>query len=257
MLSVKDGAIGRITFNNPERRNAVSLEMWEAGEKMLRAFEADDDIRVIVFSGAGGRAFVSGADISKFAEERASEDAVANYNKTLARFHDALNSTSKPTLAMIQGFCIGGGVAVAIGCDLRICSDNSQFAIPAAKLGLGYGFDGVRRLVNLVGPAFTKEIFFTARRYNAGEAYAMGLVNRVVPEVDLEATVQEYTDAISANAPMTIGSIKLIVGEIIKDAAARDLDSCEKSVKACFDSADYIEGRSAFMEKRKPNFKNR
>ncbi|MDH5750145.1 MAG: enoyl-CoA hydratase-related protein, partial [Rhodospirillales bacterium] len=155
MLSEKDGTIGRIIFNNPERRNAVSLEMWAAGEKMLREFEADDDVRVIVLSGAGGKAFVSGADISKFENERASEDAVANYNKTLARFHDTLNAVSKPTIAMVQGFCIGGGVAVAIGCDLRICSDNSQFAVPATKLGLGYGFDGVRRLFELVGPAYT------------------------------------------------------------------------------------------------------
>ena len=254
MLLNKTGAIARITFNNPEKRNAVSLEMWEAGETMLRVLAQDDDVRVVVFTGAGDKAFVSGADISKFENERATIAAVEQYNATVDRFHELLSNFQKPTIAMIRGFCVGGGMGIAVGCDLRICSDDSQFAVPAARLGLGYTYAGLRRLVEVVGPSFAKEIFFTARRYTAGEARAMGLINRVVPGDELETYVGSLCETIAENAPMTVSSVKRIVGEIMKDADDRDLDLCDRLVADCFASADYIEGRRAFMEKRKPVF---
>ncbi len=257
ILCEKDGAVGRLIFNNPARHNAVSLEMWEAAEQVLHDLSGDDEIRVIVVTGAGEKAFVSGADVSKFGEERATAEAVAHYDVVVARALKALNQAAKPTIAMIRGYCIGGGVGLAIGCDLRFCTEGSRFGIPAARLGLGYGIDGVRRLVDLVGPAFTKEIFFTARQFSAQEAAAMGLVNRVVPEAELDRLVQDTAEAIAGNAPLTVRSIKRIVGEALADESARDVEACNRLVRACFDSQDYIEGRQAFVEKRKPVFDGR
>ncbi|MBF9058655.1 enoyl-CoA hydratase [Rhodobacterales bacterium HKCCSP123] len=254
ILTEQSGEIARIIFNQPEKRNAVSLEMWEAVEAAATRFAADDSVRILILSGAGGKAFVSGADVSKFESERASAEAVAHYNATTKRVYDLIEAFPKPTIAQIDGFCVGGGVALALSCDLRICGENSQFAIPAAKLGLGYGFEGINRLVNVVGPSFAKEIFFTARRFDAEEARMMGLVNRFVPAEDVARTAQETAEMIAANAPMTVASVKYIVGQTVTDESKRDLEECAARVKACFDSADYIEGRRAFLEKRKPNF---
>src|SRR5437016_8304487 len=178
MLSKKEGSVGYVIFNNPERHNAVSLDMWAAAGKMLDEFRNDNNIKVVVVTGAGGKAFVSGADISRFATERSSEDAVARYNLVVERSYAAFHEFPKPTIAMIRGYCIGGGMGLATCCDLRICSDNSRFAVPAAKLGVGYGYKGLKRLVDIVGPAFAKEIFYTARQFDSNEALAMGLVNR-------------------------------------------------------------------------------
>ena len=184
MLSRKEGGVGIVTFNNPERHNAVSLDMWEATKRILDDFAADEEVRVVVLTGAGGKAFVSGADISKFASERASLEDTRTYNiKTEAAFV-GIYEFPKPTIAMIRGYCIGGGLGLATCCDLRICSDNSRFAVPAAKLGLGYSYAGLRRLTDVVGPAFAREIFFTARQFDTEEAKAMGLINRVVPQVE-------------------------------------------------------------------------
>ena len=257
MLKEKTGAIGWMTFNNPERHNAVSLDMWEAAASILADFAADGDVRVIVVTGAGGKAFVSGADISKFESERASADAIAHYDSVSGTAFTGLEESRKPTIAMIDGYCIGGGLAVAISCDIRICSAKSRFGIPAARLGLGYAFDGLRRLVGLVGPAFAKEIMFTASRFDSDRALATGLVNRVVVEGDLKKTVTELAETIAGNAPLTVAAAKRIIGEIQKDADERDLELCRSLVEACFDSEDYVEGRTAFMEKRKPNFVGR
>ncbi|ETW11498.1 enoyl-CoA hydratase [Roseivivax marinus] len=254
IITEQSGDIARIIFNQPEKRNAVSLEMWQAVEAAVTRFESDDSVRILILSGAGGKAFVSGADISKFESERASEEAVANYNATTKRVYDMIEAFPKPTIAQIDGFCIGGGVALSLSCDIRICGESSNFAIPAAKLGLGYGYQGINRLVNVVGPAFAKEIFFTARRFNAEEARTMGLVNRVVPDDKVGEVADETARMIAANAPMTVGSVKFIVGETLKDESVRDLAECERRVKACFDSKDYVEGRRAFLEKRKPQF---
>ena len=254
MAAEIDGSIGWMIFNKPERRNAVSLDMWEAMPDILHRFEDDPAVRVIVLKGAGDRAFVSGADISQFATARASAESNAAYDRISERAEKALMDCGKPTIAMIQGYCIGGGLAIAIGCDLRIASDDARFGIPAARLGLGYGAPGVRKLLNLVGPSFTKEIFFTARHFTAGEALAMGLVNRVVGTAALEDYTRQYCATIGDNAPMTMNTLKRTVAEAMRGTEA-DWELCGRLVADCFASQDYIEGRTAFMEKRRPVFR--
>jgi enoyl-CoA hydratase/carnithine racemase len=254
MLSRKDGGIGYVIFNNPERHNAVSLEMWAATRDILEQFRNDPDIRAVVLTGAGGKAFVSGADISKFGAERSSEEAVAKYNATTEQAFSGVYGFPKPTIAMIRGYCIGGGMALATCCDIRIATPGSKFGIPAAKLGLGYDHKGVRRLMEVVGPSFAKEIFFTARQFDAEEARMMGFVNRIVPDEELESYVKDYGSIIAANAPLTIGAAKHTITELLKDETERNIDSVVAAVNRCFGSKDYIEGRSAFMEKRRPAF---
>src|SRR5207245_9042032 len=182
MLAEKDGAVGRIIFNNPARHNAVSLDMWQAVGQIMADFEADPAIRVIVVTGAGGKAFVSGADISEFKEKRANEEAAAAYSKISETARLRLQETLKPTIAMIRGYCIGGGLATAITCDIRIAAEGSRFGIPAAKLGLGYAYDGIKKLIDLVGPAYAREMFYSALKFSAGEAVGMGLIHRTVPD---------------------------------------------------------------------------
>jgi len=254
MLARKDGQVGYVIFNNPERHNAVSLDMWARTAEILDQFARDDEVRVVVITGAGGKSFVSGADISKFESERGSLEATKVYNATVAKANQSIYEFAKPTIAMIRGYCIGGGLGLAVCCDLRICSDNSKFGIPAAKLGLGYAFPGVKRLSDLVGPSFAKEIFFTARQFDAEEARVMGLVNRVVPQAELEAYVKSYADTIAANAPLTVTAAKFIANETVRDESKRNLAHATELVEQCFKSSDYIEGRRAFMEKRKPAF---
>ena len=254
MLARKDGAVGTMTFNNPERHNAVSMEMWQAGAKILADFAADESVRVVVIDGAGGKSFVAGADISKFESERATEEAVATYDAATESVYDFVLRYPKPTIAKIRGYCIGGGLNLAICCDLRICNDAAKFAVPAAKLGLGYGFSRVRRFMNVVSGAHAMEIFFTARQFTAAEAIGMGLVHRVLADGELDAYVQSYAASIAENAPLTIALIKRAVREVLKDPAERDLAPLDAMVKACFASNDYKEGRKAFMEKRKPAF---
>jgi enoyl-CoA hydratase len=257
MLAEKDGPVGRLIFNNPARHNAVSLEMWQAVAQIMEDFENDPAIRVIVVSGAGGKAFVSGADISEFKEKRANEQAAAEYAKISEAARVRLTETLKPTIAMIRGYCIGGGLATALACDIRIAAEGSRFGIPAAKLGLGYAYDGVKKLIDVVGPAFAREIFYTARQFTADEALAMGLINRVVPADELETYVQNYCNMIAANAPLTIRAAKQITREALKDESKRDMELCRRVVAECFASEDYTEGRTAFMEKRRPVFKGR
>ena len=254
MLFHKEGQVATMTFNNPERHNAVSLEMWEGAAGMLTAAANDTGIRVVVLTGAGGKAFVSGADISKFGDERSNEAAAAHYNSVVEKAYATVHQFPKPTIAMIRGYCIGGGLGLAVSCDLRICSDVSRFALPAAKLGLGYGYAGIRRFVDVVGASFTKEIFFTARQFSAAEAREMGLVNRVLPDAEVEAFVMDYAATIAGNAPLTVNAVKAIVSEVTKDESQRDLARCNELVNKCFNSKDYQEGRAAFMEKRKPVF---
>jgi enoyl-CoA hydratase/carnithine racemase len=254
MLSRKEGRVGIMTFNNPEKHNAVSFEMWEAAEKILDGFLADPEVRVIVLTGAGGKAFVSGADISKFESERASEEAVQKYNALVEKVYMRIYQMPKPTIAMIRGYCIGGGLNLAICCDMRFSTENSKFALPAAKLGLGYGYKGLRRYIETIGPVATKEIFFTARQVNAAEALRWNMVNAVIADDALETTVMGVANTIADNAPLTIATIKHSTVEILKDQAEHDVAACDAKVAACFASNDYREGRKAFMEKRKPQF---
>ena len=257
MIAERDGAIGRMIFNNPARHNAVSSDMWSAVGTIMDDFNNDDAIRVVIVSGAGGKAFVSGADISRFESERANAEAEARYHALNRQARANLTNAPMPTIAMIRGYCIGGGVGTAIACDMRICSDNARFAIPAARLGVGYYYDDLKRLTDLVGPSFTKEIFFTARQFDAEEAQDMGLVDRVVPDAELEEYVANYAATIAANAPMTIKAVKKAVLEGAKDPDDRDVALCDRMVDICNASEDYNEGRTAFMEKRKPIFVGR
>ena len=254
MLARKDGRIGTMIFNNPERHNAVSLEMWQAAAKILDDFATDQDIRVVVLTGAGGKAFVSGADISKFEDERATREAVERYNATTEKVYSSVATFPKPTIAMIQGYCIGGGLNLAICCDLRFCSEGSRFGLPAAKLGLGYGYAGLKRYIDTVGPAHTRDIFFSARQIPAAEALAMGIVNRVLPDAELASFVETYARGVAANAPLTVQAVKQISLEVLKPQSERDLKRAADLVARCFASEDYVEGRRAFMEKRDPVF---
>jgi enoyl-CoA hydratase len=257
LVARKEGAIGWVIFNNPERHNATSFEMWQSLPLVLDAYVRDPEVRVIVLRGTGEKAFSAGADISQFKEKRSSEESVKLYNDTADASSRALRECAKPTVAMIHGYCIGGGAAIAVGCDIRFASDAAKFGVPAAKLGLGYRFDGIKRLASIVGPAFTAEIFFTGRQFTAQEALDMGLVNRLLPAAELENHTREFAGILANNAPLTIAAVKRALVELNKDESARDLALCQSMVEACFTSEDYKEGQTAFMEKRKPQFKGR
>lgn len=257
MIGRKEGSVGWMIFNAPERRNAVSYAMWEAIPDILDDFARDDSVRAIVMRGAGDKAFVSGADISEFENQRASTDAVERYNRTAKLALDAIATLEKPVIAMIEGFCLGGGVAVALGADIRIASDESRFGIPAARLSLGYDLDGIAALVDLIGPAGTKEMLLTARRYTAAEAREMRLVNQVVRHGELEAVVRDCAQVLADNAPLTIRAAKAAVAEALRDRGQADAAKIERMVAECYRSEDYVEGRRAFMEKRKPVFRGR
>jgi len=251
-----DGQVLHIRFNNPEKHNALSVDMWEAVPPLLEKAAKDDSVRMVVLSGEGGKSFVSGADISQFEDMRAAKEAVKKYEAMAEAALQGIYEFEKPTVACIQGYCIGGGVNVAICCDIRIASSNSTFAIPAAKLGLGYRYSAMKNLTDLVGPGHAKDIFFTARRLDAAEALRIGLINRVADADKLDALLAEYTTAICQNAPLTIKAGKRIIRDVLKTGDA-DMDLARKLILDCFESDDYAEGRRAFMEKRKPVFKGK
>jgi enoyl-CoA hydratase/carnithine racemase len=254
MIAQIEGPIGWIQFNNPARRNAVSLDMWAAIPLILDRFENDPAVRVIVLRGVGETAFVSGADISQFEQARSSAEGNVQYEHAVDEASRRLHACPKPTIAMIHGWCIGGGLGIAVSCDLRIAAEGAKFGIPAARLSVGYGHKGVKKLMDLVGPAFTKEIFYTARHFTAAEAQGMALVNRVLPGGELEAYVRGYCATIAENAPLTIHTLKQTVGALLAGPDG-DLAESERLVHACFASEDFVEGRRAFMEKRRPIFR--
>ena len=258
LLLHKDGPIGWIIFNQPEKRNAVSLEMWQMMPEYVLDLSSDDAIRVVVLRGAGDQAFVAGADISQFKERRRNMADQEEYARISSKGQDSLGTLTKPLLAMIHGYCVGGGVGIAIGCDMRLASDEARFGIPAARLGLGYHYKGMEKLMKLVGPAYTKEIFFTARTdFSSQDALRMGLVNQVVPKAELESFTRNYALTMSRNAPLTLRSAKATVDQLVKADAERDLAMLEKLISDCFNSQDYQEGVKAFSEKRRPQFQGR
>jgi enoyl-CoA hydratase/carnithine racemase len=257
LLADVDGHVATVTFNNPAKRNAFSADMRAALPRVLTALNGDADVRVIVVTGAGDKAFASGADISEFGEQRTSPEARAEYDRGQAAVAAAWAGLGKPVIAMIRGFCMGGGLVTALQADIRIASDDSQFGIPAARLGLGYGFNGVTMLSNLVGQAATAEILFSARRFSAAEALAMGLVNRVVPAGALRQAVRDLAEGIARNAPLTVAAAKAALRAAGQPAERRDLSAVDAMVEACFRSQDYLEGQRAFAEKRPPAFTGR
>ena len=257
MLAAKDDGVGLVTFNQPEKRNAMSMEMWFGLGDILSEFQEDSSVRVVVFTGAGNKAFVSGADISQFAKNRNSADAQKEYDRATGVGREKFHAFPKPIIARIRGFCLGGGLAIAMGTDLRIASADSQFGIPAALLSIAYGPDGIRRLIDLVGPAHARMILYTARRIGAAEAERIGLINQMTSEEDLNETVLGLARTIADNAPLSVAASKLTINEMLKDEHDRDMAAVRAIGELCFNSADYKEGRTAFMEKRKPVWSGR
>ncbi len=250
------GACAFIVAANPSRMNALTAAMWKALPDLVGACESDPDVRVVVLRGEGERAFSAGADISEFDSVRSGDNAAAYDALNDAAFM-ALSRCSKPTIAMIHGFCLGGGLGLALCTDIRLADEKAEFAIPAAKLGLGYNARWVRPLLAAVPPSRAKEMLFTARRFKVAEAFAMGLVNAVVPAAELEARTRALADEIAANAPLTVRAAKLTIDELVRHPEEPDVGALDAAVAACFDSADYAEGRRAFLDKRKPRFEGR
>jgi enoyl-CoA hydratase/carnithine racemase len=257
MLAAVEDGVGLITFNQPEKRNAMSVEMWDGLVAILDQFQHTDAVRVVILTGAGHKAFVSGADISQFDANRADADAQREYDRLTSGGRARLASFPKPVIARIRGYCLGGGLGIAMQADLRIAATDSEFGIPAARLGIAYGPDMVRKLVGLVGPAHARMMLFTGARIDAAEAQRIGLVNRVVEDAALSDTVLDLARTIADNAPLSVAAAKLAVDSVLRDPADRDTDAVAAAIAACFDSADYREGRAAFREKRAPRFQGR
>ena len=247
--------IGWMVFNQPERRNALALEMWQAMGDILEHFEQDPLVRVVIMRGAGGQAFVSGADISEFEEKRSNAEQKRTYGEVAARANHGLSSLSKPLIALIEGYCIGGGLATALAADIRIANPSATFGIPAARLGLGYEYPGLAKLARTVGPARARDIMFSGRYFDAEEALAMGLIHFVKPSAEVEGFALKYADTVAQNAPLTVRAAKAALNAFERGGRVEELAIVERLVDACFDSADYVEGRAAFAAKRKPKFR--
>ncbi|GAC1627636.1 MAG: enoyl-CoA hydratase [Bradyrhizobium sp.] len=256
LQSAEDG-VGVITFNNPDKRNAMSLDMWEGVGQALIDLRDDPGVRVVILTGAGDKAFVSGADISQFEKNRHNAQASEEYSKRSAAQRALLADYPKPTIACIRGFCLGGGMQVAMMSDIRIAAANSQFGIPAAKLGIAYGYDGLKNLVSLVGPSWARLLMYTGMRIDSAEASRIGLVDRVVPDADLWSATLDIARTISGNAPLAVKAAKITIAQVLKDPDQRDMDAIKAIGAACMDSEDFREGRQAFMEKRRPRFTGR
>ncbi|MGH6778625.1 MAG: enoyl-CoA hydratase, partial [Bradyrhizobium sp.] len=256
LQSAADG-IGIVTFNNPGKRNAISLDMWEGLGEALIELRDDPDVRVVVLAGAGDKAFVSGADISQFEKARHNAQASEEYARRSAAQRTLLADYPKPTIACIKGFCLGGGMLIAMLSDIRIAAEDSQFGIPAAKLGIAYGYDGLHHLVSLVGPSWARLLMYTGMRIASAEALRIGLVDRVLPDDEVWNGAMDIARAISGNAPLAVQAAKITIAQVLKDAADRDMEAIRSIGTACMDSEDFREGRRAFMEKRKPQFTGR
>jgi enoyl-CoA hydratase len=256
LQNITDG-VGIVTFNNPEKRNAMSLDMWEGFGCALLELRDNPEVRVVILVGAGDKAFVSGADISQFEKTRHNAAASEEYSRRSTAQRALLADYPKPTIACIRGFCLGGGMQVAMLADIRIAAEDSQFGIPAAKLGIAYGYDGLKHLVSLVGPSWARLLMFTGMRIDSAEALRIGLVDRVVPDTELWNATSEIARTISGNAPLAIKAAKITIAQVLKDPDDRDMGAIKQIGTDCMDSEDFREGRRAFMEKRKPQFRGR
>ena len=254
--SVTEG-VGVVTFNNPDKRNAMSIEMWEGLGAALTELRDDEVVRVVILTGAGDKAFMSGADISQFEKNRSDAQANEDYNRKSDAQRAMLADYPKPTIACIRGFCLGGGMQVAMLTDIRFAAEDSQFGIPAAKLGIAYGYDGLKHLVSLVGPSQARLLMYTGMRIDSTEALRIGLVDRVIADEKLWDETLGIARTISGNAPLSIKASKLTIAQVLKDKDERDMAAIKEISTACMDSEDFREGRQAFMEKRKPKFKGR
>jgi enoyl-CoA hydratase/carnithine racemase len=254
---VDDDGLGWIVFNQPERHNAISLAMWEGLAAILDDFAAAGDVRVAVMRGAGGRAFVSGADISEFDDKRADAQQKDAYARVAGEASRRLARFEKPLIALIEGYCIGGGLATALAADIRFATPDARLGIPAARLGLGYEYEGLAKLARVVGPSRARDILFSARHLEAEEARGMGLVNFVAGRDTIEAEVIGYARGVASNAPLTVKAAKAALNAWERGGREEELEEVRRLVDACFDSDDYREGRSAFAAKRPPAFRGR
>lgn len=253
-LSISAG-VASLVFQQPERMNALTFDMWQALPRQIARAEADPDVRVLTVTGAGEAAFCAGADISEFGEKRTDPEAVARYNKAIHEASAALRQTRLPTLAMIRGICYGGGLGLAMCCDLRYASSDARFRIPAGRLGLGYSFRDIALLTHRVGPGAVAEILYTAAVIDADRAKDIRLVHKVFSKESFQASVTQEVEAIAGNAPLTLRAVKTALLAIEDPLVNRSVGEVDDAVKACFDSADYREGQAAFREKRKPQFR--
>ncbi len=252
----REAPLAWVVINRPEARNALTAAVWRGLAVAVRELAADRETRVIIVRGAGEQAFISGADISEFRAIRANAEMTATYDAHAVDAWQALTAAPQPVIAMINGVCFGGGMAVALACDLRFAAEHARFAVPATRLGLAYPFaNGVERLVHVVGPTPAADILLSARPLDAQEALRIGLVNRVLPAKELEAATREYALAMADGAPLTIAAHKRAIQEALRNGNERDLAGLREMARRCFDSADYQEGIAAFLEKRKPRFR--
>ena len=250
------GAVGTLVFNRPEKRNAISLDMWTALPGVLQELASDSETRVLVIRGAGEEAFASGADISEFEQVRSDAASARRYSRIADAADRALAAFPRPTIAMIHGFCVGGGLELALACDLRFASRTARFGITAARLGIIYGFSSTRRLASIVGPSHARDILFSGRLVGIDEARAMGLVTKVCEPEMLEGETYEYADRLAQQAPLSQRGAKLMLQHLLGEGEMTDTDLAA-FVEQAYESEDYHEGVRAFLEKRPPRFRGR
>jgi enoyl-CoA hydratase/carnithine racemase len=257
ILFEQRGHVAYVTLNNPAKHNAISLSMFDRIQELMRTLADDSSVRIVVLRGAGDKAFAAGADISEFATKRSTPEEIESYVSRSEPGYASVYKFPKPTIAMIQGWCVGGGLAMAAACDLRICNDVAKFCNPTAKVAVGWGASGIKRVLDIIGPTYTKEMVFTGQNYTAQQAERMGFVNAIFPAAEFEKAAEAYIEKIASLAPLSVSSVKQIVRELLKDANERDNELCHRLYMQCYTSADYAEGHRAFMEKRKPNYVGR